>query len=330
MEFSQRLELLERLKSYMLSNDEQWQAAKQKAFTHNGWFMPAFINLAVNNIAGHLLNPSTLQQWGDEYGFVNERALPATIGVIMAGNIPLAGFYQFLSIFLAGHKQRIKLSPKDEVLLPHLVRKMISWNAAVEEYVLFSDMLKGCDAYMASLDSNTSQQFEKYFSKYPHFISRAGSSAAVLTGDESKAELELLTDDVFEYFGRGSMNVTRLFVPRNFDFIPVIKSFDKYQPLIDQNKYKNNYDYQLALLILNKEFYMTNGCILLTENTGATVPVAMLYYSYYDDVANVREMAAQQGVKRVAGKGYEPWGEAEKSVLSGAEFAEGLQFLRSL
>jgi hypothetical protein len=332
MEFSQRLELLARLHSYMLSNDEQWQEAKEKAFTHNGWFIPEFINLAVNNIANHLLNQATLQHWGDEYGFSQERQTGSGIGVIMAGNIPLAGFYQFLSIFLAGHRQRIKLSPKDEVLLPHLVRKMTGWNAAVEDYVSFEDMLKGCDAYMASLESNTSVQFERYFNKYPHFISRAGSSAAVLTGNESRAELETLADDIFQYFGRGSMNVTRLYVPRNFDFIPVIKAFDKYRYLIDHNKFKNNYDYQLALLILNKGFYMTNGCILLTENAGsvATVPVAMLYYSYYDNEANVKEMAGLQGVSRLVGRGYEPAGEAGKSVQPSPELVGGLQFLRNL
>lgn len=332
MEFSQRLDLLSRLHSYMLGNDEQWQATKEKAFTHNGWFIPEFIDLAVNNIANHLLNPATLQQWADEYGFSRELQTPATVGVIIAGNIPLAGFYQFLSIFVAGHRQRIKLSPKDEVLLPHLVRKMAGWNAAVEDFVSFGDMLKGCDAYVASLDSNTSTQFERYFSKYPHFISRASSSAAVLRGDESRAQLEMLADDVFQYFGRGSMNVTRLYVPRNLDFIPVIKAFDKYRYLIDHNKYKNNYDYQLALLILNKEFYMTNGCVLLTENASASAgpaPVAMLYYSYYDSEANVKEMAAMHGINRLVGNAYEPLGQAAESVKS-EQSVTGLQFLRNL
>lgn len=330
MEFPQRLEVLARLQAYMLSNDESWQAAKEKAFIHNGWFIPQFIDLAVDNIANFLLNPTTLQQWADTYNFSREQQIPATIGVVMAGNIPLASFYQFLAIFLAGHRQRVRLSPKDEVLLPHLVRKMAGWDAAVEDYVSFEDMLKGCDAYVASLDNNTSQQFERYFSKYPHFISRANSSAAVLTGNESRSQLDTLADDVFQYFGRGCRNVTRLYVPRNFDFIPVIKAFDKYRFLIDHNKYKNNYDYQLALLILNKRFYMTNGCVLLTENAGATAPVAMLYYSYYDSEANVNEMAAGDRISRLAGPGYEMVGEAGRSVICNEQDPSLLQFLRNL
>lgn len=333
MKFSQRLEVLTRLQAYMLSNDEQWLAAKEKAFTHNGWFILQFINLAAENVANLLLSPTTLQHWADTYGFSHEKQTPATIGVVMAGNIPLAGFYQFLTIFLAGHKQRIRLSPKDAVLLPHLIRKMTEWNAAVEEYVSFEDMLKGCDAYMASLDNKTSKEFERYFSKYPHLISRSGSSAAVLTGNESRSDLDTLADDVFQYFGRGSRNVTRLYVPRNFDFIPVIKAFDKYRYLIDHNKYINNYDYQLALLILNKQFYMTNGCVLLTENAVATAPVAMLYYSYYDSQANVKEMASHAGMNRLVGQGqgYGQAGEAAQSVKPVKSVIDAnLQFLRSL
>lgn len=328
MEFPQRLEALARLQAYMLSNDEEWLAAKEKAFAHNAWFVPEFINLAADNIANLLLSPATLQQWADTYDFRHERQTPAAIGVIMAGNIPLAGFYQFLIIFLAGHKQRIRLSSKDEVLLWHVIGKMTEWNPAMQAYVSFEDMLKGCDAYMASLENNTSRQFERYFSKYPHFITRASSSAAVLTGNESRDDLETLADDVFQYFGRGSLNVTRLYVPRDFDFIPVIKAFDKYRYLIDHNKYKNNYDYQLALLILNKQFYMTNGCILLAENAGATAPAAMLYYSYYDSEANVKEMSGQA---RLVGHDYEPFGEAAQSVKSGKSVIDdGLQFLRTL
>jgi hypothetical protein len=329
MDFSQRLEVLARLQDYMLGNDESWLAAKEKAYTHNAWFIPEFIDLAVKNIADLLLNPSTLQQWAETYNFSSERQTPATIGVIMAGNIPLAGFFQFLSIFLAGHKQRIRLSAKDEVLLPHLVRKMISWNAAVEDHVSFEEMLKGCDAYAAALDNNASPQFERYFGKYPLFVYRASSSAAVLTGNEDRSQLELLADDVFRYFGRGCMNVTRLYVPRNFDFIPVIKAFDKYRYLIDHNKYKNNYDYQLALLILNKRFYMTNGCILLTENETAAAPVAMLFYSYYDNLEDVNKMA---GNNRLVGIGYEPAGKAGESVKSmpSTQAVLLLQFLRDL
>lgn len=330
MEFPQRLELLARLRTYLLGNDASWQEAKQKAFTHNAWFIPQFIDTAVNNISEILLNPLRLQQWDEEYGFGRVRQQPASVGVIMAGNIPLAGFYQFLTVFAAGHRQRIRLSPKDEVLMRHMVRQMAAWDPEFEEYVSFSEMLKGCDAYIASLEHNTSSQFEVYFSRYPNYMTRSGTSAAVLTGNESRTQLETLAGDVFEYFGRGALNVTRLYVPRNFDFIPLIKSFDHYRFLIDHNKYKNNYDYQLSLLILNKAFYMTNGCILLTENASAAAPVAMLHYSYYDTAADVNRMAHEERINRLVGMGYQAEGQAGQSVAYPGLDAGLLQFLRDL
>ena len=142
MQLSQRLELLVRLQAYMLGNDEQWQAAKEKAYMKNGWFIPQFIELAAKNIATHLLSRNILQQLVARYNIPNERS-PLTVGIVMPGNIPMAGFYDFLCTFLAGHKQRIKLSSTDDVLLKHIVEQMGRWNAAVHELVLFDEMLKG-------------------------------------------------------------------------------------------------------------------------------------------------------------------------------------------
>ena len=198
----------------------------------------------------------------------------------MPGNIPMAGFYDFLCIFLSGHRQRIITSPVDEVLIKHLVQLMAGWDAEVNALVQFDEMLKGCDAYLVT-QTRATEAMAKYFRKYPHIIHRNGSAVAVLTGHETRQQLELLADDVFHYFGQGCLNVTKLYVPREYDFIPLLRVFDKYAYLIDYNKYKNNYDYQLALLILNKRFYMTNGCVLLTEDISVRSAVARLHFEYY-------------------------------------------------
>lgn len=328
MQLSQRLDLLVQLQAYMLGNDAQWQAAKEKAYQKNGWFIPQFTELSAQNIATHLLSRNILQQLVAKYNIPNERS-PLTVGIVMRGNIPMAGFYDFLCTFLAGHRQRIKLSPNDDVLLKHLVEQMGRWNADVHERVMFDEMLKGCNAYLTN--SKATEALTKYFSKYPHIIHRTGSAVAILYGHETRQQLELLADDVFQYFGRGCLNVTKLYVPRGYDFIPLLKVFDKYSFLIDHNKYKNNYDYQLALLILNKEFYMTNGCILLTESAPVQSPVARLHFEYYEDDKSVIDSLADPGLAQViAGTHRAPFGRAQQSVVCDQGGAGTLQFLLNL
>ncbi|MGB8190727.1 MAG: acyl-CoA reductase [Chitinophagaceae bacterium] len=332
MQLGQRLELLTRLQDHMLNSDIQWQSAKENAFIHNAWFLPPFVDLAALNIADTLLNKTRLQQWADAYQLAEIPPASKSIGLILPGNIPLGGFYHFVCIFLAGYKQRIRLSPKDEVLIKHLVQQMAAWDASVMQYFSFEDMLKGCDAYVATIDNKISKQFEVYFGKYPSFIYRLQKSAAILKGDETRAELESLADDIFQYFGQGCMNVSKLFVPRQYDFIPLLKAFEKYNHLIDHNKYKNNYDYQLSLLILNKQFYMTNGSILLTESAAPTSPAARLNYEFYDDFAGISDKIRNSfSEQSIAGTGYRPLGQASRSVTCGSgPGTDLLQFLRDL
>lgn len=329
MELAQRLDVLVRLQAYMLGNDPEWEAAKEKAFQKNSWFIPQFIELAAKNIATHLLARTSLQQWVTRYNIPNNRSA-LTIGVVLPGNIPLAGFYDFLCAFVSGHRQRIMLSPQDDVLLKHLVQQMAAWHPGVNELVGFDTMLRGCDAYLATRSKNT-ESIRKYFAKYPHIIHRTGSAVAILHGQETRQQLELLADDVFQYFGQGCLNITKLYVPEQYDFIPLLKVFDKYNYLIDHNKYKNNYDYQLALLILNKEFYMTNGCILLTESSAVASPVARLHFEYYSDEKSVIDGVSAPGLPQVvAGANQAPFGRGQQSVVCDQGGAGTLQFLLEL
>ncbi|HYF29831.1 MAG TPA: acyl-CoA reductase [Chitinophagaceae bacterium] len=311
---AKRLDMLARLRSYMLGNDPTWLAAKEKAFQHNGWFTPAFIDTAIQNIAG-FLEPSQLRQWLGKYPVPAAQPSPKIIGLILSGNIPMAGIYDFICVYLSGHYQRIRLSPKDEVLLKHLVQTMSSWDDDIAGQISFHDMLRGCDAYVGA-GNLAPGPLAQYFSKYPCIIRTATRREAMLDGNESREELELLADDVFTYFGQGCLNVTRVRVPRNYDFIPLLKALEKYQHLVDHNKYMNNYDYQLAMLILNKEFYMTNGCILLTESASVPSPIARLNYGYYDDgMAVFNEGQGLVSGKGLSGNGFVPLGQAGRSII---------------
>lgn len=329
MNLQYRTGLLIRLGQYILSDSPEWSFAKERAGIENGWFIPGFVDTAVKNIALSFLQKEQLEKWVDAYQLPAENTAPRTIGIIMAGNIPLVGFHDFLCVFISGHKAVIKPSSKDQVLIKHLVEKMADWDHQVSNLVEFSEMLKGCDAYIATGSNNSSRYFDYYFAKYPHIIRRNRTSVAVLTGNETKQELEKLADDVHLYFGLGCRNVTKLFVPEGYDFVPLLEAFKKYNYLTDQHKYKNNYDYNLALHLLNKKYYMTNGSILLIEDTAIFSPISQLNYEFYsgnDDLS--AKLPAAQDLQCIAGKGFTPFGEGQCPSIS--DYADGVDTLKFL
>lgn len=332
MNLQQRLVLLNRLGEYILQNNESWQAAKEKATLQNAWFTPEFIDLASNNLAQAFLQKDQLAAWVQQYAIPPENKAPKNVGIVMAGNIPLVGFHDFLCAFISGHRQTIKPSSKDETLIKHLVQQLYTWDEATRQLIVFADMLKNCDAYIATGSNNSARYFEYYFSKYPHIIRRNRTSVAVLTGNETLQDLEKLADDVYQYFGLGCRNVTKIYVPQQYDFIPMIEAFRKYNYLADTHKYKNNYDYQLAVLILNKKFYMTDGSVILVEEPSLFSPIAQLNYEYYSDFSQVRSRLEQEkDIQCIAGKNDIPFGQAQQPCLT--DYADGvdtLQFLLSL
>jgi Acyl-CoA reductase (LuxC) len=332
MNLQQRKELLVRLGSYMQTADEQWQAGKQKAYAENNWFIPEFIELSVKNIAHNFLRSEQLDQLIARYRIPEHNHYPKKVGIVMAGNIPLVGFHDLLCVFLAGHYARIKPSSKDEVLIKHLVKKLIEWDRQVEQFIVISEMIRNCDAYIATGSNNSSRYFEYYFGKYPSIIRKNRTSVAVLTGKESKEELEKLSDDVYQYFGLGCRNVTKIFVPKNYDFVPLLDAFKKYDRLVDHYKYKNNYDYNLAIHILNNQYYMSNGSILLIENESPFSRIGQLHYEFYSDGKAVREkLKKDQNIQCIVGKDDIDFGGAQcPDVCDYADGVDTMSFLLNL
>jgi hypothetical protein len=327
-----RIGLLSRLGSYMLSDDVHWEHAKRKAFLQNGWFIPEFIELATKNIAKKFLVEDDLNEWTAGYQVQKARSEPRNIGIVMAGNIPLVGFHDLLSVFISGHKATIKLSSKDEVLIRQIVDVLKTWDPRVNDLVQFSEMLKNCDAYIATGSNNTSRYFEYYFGRYPHIIRRNKTSVAVITGKETKTELEQLANDVYEFFGLGCRNVTKLYVPPGYDFEPLLSAFKKYNYLADHNKYKNNYDYNLTLYILNNKFYMTNGSILLIEDSSIFSPISQLNYEYCasrDELLS--SLYRNQDIQGIVEKNHIPFGHAQSpGLFDYADRVDTMEFLQSL
>ena len=330
MNLQMRIELAARLGEYILSDSPDWQEAKQKASLINPWFTTEFIDRAAENIATHFLDNQKMIDWISSYKI--EPIHPKKVGIVMAGNIPLVGFHDFLCVFISGHKVIIKPSSKDETLIKHLVQKLKEWNSEINEQVFFEEMLKGCDAYITTGSNNSARYFEYYFSKYPNIIRRNRTSVAVLDGTETQEELYRLSDDVHLYFGMGCRNVTKIFVPKNYDFIPMLSAFKKYDHFKDHHKYKNNYDYNLALLILNGKFYMTNESAILVENPSIFSPISQLNYEFYTHKQDVDEsLRSLEYLQCAVGHGYIPFGQAQLPSLT--DYADGvdtMKFLTSL
>lgn len=331
MDLENRIRLLVELGEYMISDDADWQSAKSRAFQQNPWFIPDFIEFSVRNISSLYLQKNLLETWVRHYHFSSSNNREKNVGIVMAGNIPLVGFHDFLSCFISGNPQFIKLSSKDTILFTTLLDFMIKKNTEVARYVQITEMLKNKDAYIATGSNNSARYFDYYFGKYPSLIRRNRTSVAILEGTETSEELESLADDVFLYFGLGCRNVTQIHVPLNYDFIPLLQSFRKYLWMADHNKYKNNYDYRLSLAILNKLFYMTNECLLLLENNSPFSPISVLNYSFYSETKTVIPFVENQDLQCIVGHQHLPFGKTQQPALNDyADGADTMKFLKSL
>lgn len=332
MILQERIQLLARLGEYILNKDEEWTAIQARAYRENAWFIPEFIEKAVTQIATRFLQPELLLKWANQYDIQDQPSQVRNVGIVMAGNIPLVGFHDFLSVFVSGHSMTIKTSSKDEFLIKHLIKKLYEWENTIQNQVSFAEQLKGCDAYIATGSNNSGRYFDYYFGKYPNIIRRNRTSVAILDGTETKEELDLLTDDIQLYFGLGCRNITQLYVPEGYDFIPLLDQLRKYAYLIDYHKYKHNYDYHLALLIMGNKYYMNNDSIILTENNSPFSPVSQVHYRYYTDKKQLEnQLSNDQDIQCVVGHGQIPFGQAQFPGLT--DYADGVDtmaFLKSL
>ena len=256
----------------------------------NGWFTEDSVRFAIKNLA-QTLKVSTLEKWVKRYDpKLFEQKRPKTIGVIMAGNIPLVGFHDYLSVMVSGHKLLAKLASDDNVLLPMIHNLLVKIEPGFKNYVAFAEgTISGFDAVIATGSDNTSRYFEFYFGKYPHLIRSNRSSVAVLTGNESDEELNALCLDIFSYFGLGCRNVSKLFVPRNYKFDWLFEASQDFVEVINHHKYRNNYDYIKAVYLVNKTPHLDNGFLILKEDIGISSPVSVLFYDYYQSINELKE-----------------------------------------
>jgi hypothetical protein len=331
MNLQQRTDLMIRMGKYLVSGESGLSRAREEAYGRNNWFLPEFIERACRGISSCFLQEEQLLPWIAAYENRGYQQ-PRNIGIIMAGNIPLVGFHDLMCCFLAGHRQTVKLSSGDSVLMQHVIQQLYEWNPASRELITVSDSLKGCDAFIATGSNHSARYFDYYFSKYPHIIRHSKTSAAWLTGIETPEELDKLADDINLYFGLGCRNVTKVMTPPDYDFSPLLKAMEKYSYFREHHKYSNNYDYRLAILLLNKQAYLTNGMILITEDPSLFSPIGILHYETWSDPdLEAPALSKKPEIQGLVGHGFIPFGSAQFPGLSDyADRLDTMQFLSNL
>lgn len=273
------LSRLEKLRDNLI-RDEKLKQLIQIAENHNPWFVPVFVKEAMDSIVDSLLAPSVVSEWLRNYGL---KKINKTVGLICAGNIPLVGFHDLLCCYVTGCRVQLKLSSRDDVLMLRVAELMKHSDPDFAEGLQITDKLQDIDAVIATGSDNTNRYFEYYFRKYPSILRKNRNSVAVLTGNETEADLNGLADDIFMYFGFGCRNVSKLYVPVGYDVRLLFPHFTKYNWLHHHTKYMNNYDYQRTILLMNRTPHLANEFVMLLENKSISSPIATLHYEYWHD-----------------------------------------------
>lgn len=306
------------------------------AQNHNAWFTPPQVNTAVTAVAD-MLNSKDLQQWLANY---KENSREFNVGLVLAGNLPLVGFHDVLCVLATGNKAFIKLSSQDNQLLIAVLEQLLVLEPRFKPLVHIVLKLEGFNAIIATGSNNTSRYFEHYFGQVPHIIRKARNTVAVLSGNETAKQLQLLGNDIFSYFGLGCRNVAKLWVPEGYVFNFFFESIESFSPIINHHKYNNNYDYNKSIYLVNKVPHLDNGFLLLTQNEALCSPLAVLYYQTYANIAdaemqiNASEQAIQvvvSNVKLNTTVAVVNFGESQHPKLW--DYADGvdtMQFLTSL
>ena len=277
-------------KDEILNNDLFFDGFKHQiklAEEHNGWFTENNILYALETWSKQLID-TNINKWLKKYSF--NKLQPKNIAVIMAGNIPLVGFHDFICVLVSGHNIIVKQSSNDKHLLPFITKFLELAEPTLKGKITFSDeKLQNFDAVIATGSDNTARYFEYYFKNKPSIIRKNRNSAAVLTGNETEEDLELLSEDIFRYFGLGCRNVAKLFIPAGYNFDGFFKAVYKWHPLIEETKYANNYDYNKAVYLMSEFDILENGFLMLKEDDKYASPIATLFYETYSDLNNLRE-----------------------------------------
>ena len=299
----------------------------EKQYLTNPWFTPSNVMSAINAIADELTEENLIK-WTSNYPMLKAGNRSVRAGLIMAGNIPLVGFHDFLSVLISGNNIIAKTSSKDSELIVFISEILCQVNPDFRNKIEFTDgTLTGFDVVIATGSNNTSRYFEYYFSKYPNIIRKNRTSIAIIDGNETGSELEALGADIFSYFGLGCRNVSKIYIPERYDLSKLPEHWNAFSKCINHQKYANNYDFNKAVYLVNREAFHDAGFILMKEESKLASPVSVLYYEYYESQYAVKQQISllEDKIQCIAGKHYIPFGKTQSPHFW--DYADGIDTL---
>ena len=316
--------------------EEEFLSLADRIERNNNWFTPEQTRLSLHTIANYL-DETSLDNWLAAYA-IPESTEPKSVGLLMAGNIPAVGFHDLLCILVSGHRAFAKPSSTDQVLIQWLAQQLIQIQPAFGSRIFFEEMLKGKDAYIATGSDNSSRYFDYYFGQYPSIIRKNRTSVGILNGSEETDDFKALGHDIFQYFGLGCRNVSKLYVKNKEQLQDFLKAIEGFHFLTSHHKYLNNYEYNKAIYLVNGENHLDNGFLLIKENEQLVSPIAVLYYEYYADTKELEEKLSihQDKIQCMVSRGsWYPgsvsFGQAQCPSLSDyADHVDTLDFLINL
>ena len=338
MTVAERLAALVALGEYIQQDTPARQQAIRQSYQHNGWFTPENSLLALENIAQAFLQAEALESWVAQYPALQEQP-SKRVGLVLAGNIPAVGFHDVLCCFVAGHQALIKYSDKDKFLIPYLLEGLKQQDERTAAYFEIVPVLKNFDAVIATGSNNSALYFKQYFEKYPHIIRQNRNAVAILTGEEQEEAILALGKDIFTYFGLGCRSVSKLYVPKDYDFVPLLKTLDQYKDIHQHNKYRNNYDYNRSIYYINNVPHLLNDCLMVLENQSLLSRISSLHYEEYEDKksleqelkARAEEIQCVVSQEKIGALDTVPFGESQWPQLDDyADRVDTLAFLTAL
>jgi len=306
---------------------ERYRASIALAFHKNGWFTEREVKFALSYWA-ETLNKDTLEAFLEPYVYTNS---PKKVGLILAGNIPLVGYQDILCTLLSGHHAVIKPSGSDTVLIQLMMELLVEVEPAAQGwFTIHQELMKEYDAVIATGSNNSARYFEQYFGKVPNIIRRNRTSIAVLDGTESEEEMQQLMEDALLYFGLGCRNVTKIYVPEDYDLNKIFAASVPFAYVMDNKKYANNYAYHRTLLMMQQKEVLENEVLLLTPSEEIFSPVSVLHYERYNDLnaLNNTLQALEDDIQCRVSKKDVSFGMAQRPRLN--EFADGVDTMKFL
>ncbi|MGL1887068.1 MAG: acyl-CoA reductase [Reichenbachiella sp.] len=308
-------------------SESKLEELARSANNQNSWFTEASVSQSLKGIS-LFLDEKVITDWLSHYDLNQVRS--KKVGVIAAGNIPLVCFHDMMTVLLAGHQLMIKPSSDDTYLVHFIINELISINPDFGELIQVVERLNDADAYIATGSDNSAKYFKYYFKEKPNLIRANRSSVAVLTGDESDEDIMKLGQDVFQYYGLGCRNVSKLLVPKGYDFVAFLDGLKSFEWVGNHHKFRNNYDYNKSIYLVNREEHLDTGFLLVRQSSDLVSPISVLYYEYYEGEEQVKDWLSdnKDKIQCVVGDGYIPFGEAQCPAID--DYADGVDTMKFL